>query len=255
MNKVLIITKYTFLEILKSKIVFYVGLSGVMLSLVTFIAQEFTYGVPTKIVMDFGLGLSSLSSIGVAIFLGVSLLSREIEQRTVYMVLARPVTRSQFLIGRILGLMVIQLINTILLGGVTLTLFVLMGGKLTPIIFWANLFIFLESVLILQVVILFSLISNPILAVINSLVLLVCGHFVNDSLLTTFAQSHGSVKLILDAYVWIFPAFYKLNLKDYVLYQNTCSTEVLLWGLAYCICYSLFLMGISNIIFINKNID
>lgn len=255
MDKIFTIARYTFLEIFKSKIFYFVVFSGLCLAVLTLIAREFTYGVPEKIVIDFGFGLSSLSSIGISIFLGVSLLAKEMEQRTIYMVLARPVTRTQFLVGRILGLVFIQLLNMLLLGSIISSLYLFLGGKFAPILIWTNIFIFLESVLVLLLVIFLSLICNQILSVINALVIICCGHFVNDALLTTFADNNDWVKALLKSYSMIFPAFYKLNLKDYVLYQNNCSTEVLFNGLFYCLSYSIFLILLSNFVFLKRNID
>ena len=74
----------------------------------TYVATEFTYGVPERVALDFGLGMLSLSSLSISLFLGVSLLSKEIESRTVYMVISRPVPRFAFIIGKILGLSGIQ---------------------------------------------------------------------------------------------------------------------------------------------------
>lgn len=255
MNKIITIAKYTFLEIFKSKIFYYVVLSAACLAVLTLVAKEFTYGVPEKIVIDFGFGLSSLSSIGVSIFLGVSLLSREMEQRTIYMVLARPVTRTQFLIGRILGLVMIQFINMVLLGIVICSLFLFLDGQFSSILIWTNVFIFLESVVVLLLVIFLSLICNPTLSVINALIIICCGHFVNDALLTTFAKNHDFLRLLLKSYSLVFPAFYKLNLKDYVLYQNTLSLETIFHGLCYGAAYTLFLVFLTNLVFFKKNID
>src|SRR4051812_6786124 len=103
MNKTFIISYYTFKEILKSKILVNVFFVGLALMGITYVATEFTYGVPEKIAIDFGLGTLSFSSLGISLFLGVGLLSKEIESRTLYMVISRSVPRYAFILGKIAG--------------------------------------------------------------------------------------------------------------------------------------------------------
>ena len=62
----------------------------------TYVATEFTYGVPEKIALDFGMGMMSLSSVAIAIFFGSVILAKDIETRTIYMVISRPLSRYSF---------------------------------------------------------------------------------------------------------------------------------------------------------------
>ena len=98
LEKIYHIAKYTFVEIYKGKILYNVLLIGIGLILLTYVASEFTYGVPSRVALDFGLGTLYLSSVGIALFLGATLISKELENRTVYMILSRPLKRSSFLL-------------------------------------------------------------------------------------------------------------------------------------------------------------
>ena len=110
-DKIKIIAFYTFKEIFKSKILLNVFFAGLGLMVLTYVATEFTYGVPQRVSLDIGLGMLSISSLAISLFLGVGLLSKEIDSRTVYMVIARPVHRSSFIVGKLIGLMGIQALN------------------------------------------------------------------------------------------------------------------------------------------------
>ena len=101
LRKLYVIAYYTFREILKSNILVNVAILGLGLMLVTYVAFSFTYGEASRVALDFGLGMLSLSSVGIAIFIGVGLLSKEIENRTVYMIISRPVPRYIFILGKI----------------------------------------------------------------------------------------------------------------------------------------------------------
>ena len=102
MIKSLIVAKYTFKELLKSKIVVASLWLGFSVLILTYVTSEYSYGNPAKVAIDFGLGASSLVCLAISIFMGVSLISDEIESRTIYLSLSRPISRSNFLIGKIL---------------------------------------------------------------------------------------------------------------------------------------------------------
>lgn len=254
-QKTLTIAHYTFKEIWKSKILLNVFFVGLALMVVTYVATEFTYGVPERVALDFGLGMLSLSTLGVSLFLGVGLLSKEIESRTVYMVISRPVPRYSFILGKLIGLMGIQALNVIILSVMTMTATYFLGGKLNGLILWAVGFIFLESLMLLLVVVLLSLMANNILSVLFSLVLLLLGHAIRDTQEISFIKTNPLVTKILDLYHFALPAFYKLNLKDFVIYKNELPLSFLVSSLAYGLIYSGFLLCIVVYLFQRKNLD
>jgi ABC-type transport system involved in multi-copper enzyme maturation permease subunit len=249
------IAYYTFREIFKSRIILNVVFLGIALGGISYIASEFTFGVPGRIALDFGLGTLHITSNIVALFLGVGLVSQEIESRTVYMILSRPVSRSTFILGRIAGMLWIQFLNFIILGGLSLSIYFFYGGSFSGIIFWAFLFTFIESLLVLLLAILFSLLVNKIIAVSNTIILLLCGHILNETKLISFLQSYPLFKFILNFFSFIFPNFYKLNLRDFVLYDQVIPNQYILMTFAYSITYSLFLVGLTCYIFSKKNLD
>lgn len=254
-NKVFTIAYFTFKEILKSKILVSVFFAGLGLMLVTYIATEFTYGVPERVALDFGLGMLSISSLAISLFLGVTLLSKEIDSRTVYMIISRPVPRYAFILGKLCGLLGIQFLNVLLLSIMTLTSVYLLGGELSPLIYWAIGFILLESLLLLLVVVFISLIANNILSALLSLVVLVLGHAVKETQNVSFVKNREGLNFILEVYHFVLPGFYKLNLKDFILYNTTLPTSYLLSSLFYGIAYSGFLLVLILFVFNRKNLD
>jgi ABC-2 type transport system permease protein len=254
-QKIRIIAFYTFKELLKTKILLNVFFSGLGLMVVTFVATEFTYGVPERVTLDFGLGMLSLSSLAISLFLGVGLLSKEIDSRTVYMVIARPVPRYAFILGKLIGLMGIQLVNVILLSLMTLTITIMLGGEINSLMVWSIGFIFLESVMLLFVVVLMSLLANNILSSLISIVILLLGHAVKETQNVTFVKNNPFLKTVLETYHFVLPGFYKLNLKDFILYKVSLPFEYLFSSLIYGLCYSGFLLMMIIFIFNRKNID
>ena len=254
-DKIRVVARYTFQEIWKSKILLNVFFIGLGLILVTFVATEFTYGVPERVALDFGLGMLSLSSLGISLFLGVNLLSKEIDSRTVYMVISRPVPRYAFILGKIIGLMGIQLLNVLILSLMTLGATYFLGGKISPLIIWAIGFTFLESLLLLLLVVFVSLMANTVLTVLLSMIVLLMGHAIKETQNTFIAKTNPLVGGLLEVYHFVLPGFYKLNLKDFVIYNSTLPASYLYSSLAYGIFYSCFLLLLIVILFNKKNLD
>ena len=177
MKNIFTVSKYTFVEVYKSKILLNIILLGFALILISYIASEFSHGAQARIALDFGIGSMYLVVIGMSIFIGVSLLSNEVENRTAYMILSRPIKRWHFLTGKFLGMSSILFINVFLLGIIILAFFYFLGGSISALMWWALFFSLLESQIILLVVIFFSLIrdaataySTPSKCIIGSLI-------------------------------------------------------------------------------------
>jgi ABC-2 type transport system permease protein len=254
-EKIFTIAKYTLMEILKSKILYITMIIGLILVLITYIATEFTYGVPEKVALDFGLGMLSLSSIAISIFMGATLLPNEIESRTVYMVISRPVPRWVFITGKILGLMGVLVVNFLILTFMTLICTLLLGGVIGQVIIMATLFILVECVLLLLLVVFFSLFTNSILSSSISVVILLLGHAVKETQQISFVSNREVLGKILSFYHLILPGFYKLNLKDFVIYHQSIDPSYLLGSFLYGISYSAFLFLMIIYLFNRKNLD
>lgn len=254
-KKILTISKFTVKEVVQSKILFNVIFLGLFLLLVTAIAFKFTYGSPSRVALDFGLGTLSLSAIGISLFMGIGLISNELESRTIYMILSRPVKRSSFIIGKYLGLSLVVLLNIVILASLTLSVFVYTGGVINFLIIFSLVYILAEALLMLSLVGVLSLITNKVMTVILSLTIYIVGHAIAAAKTTTLVKITPALAKLLDFYHFVLPGFYKLNLKDLVLYDQKVSDYYIYGNLLYACLYILFLTLLSIFIFNRKNLD
>jgi ABC-type transport system involved in multi-copper enzyme maturation permease subunit len=255
MKNIITVSKFTFIEVYRSKIMMGLFFMAIGLLLITYVASEFAYGAPAKVALDVGLGFLSLSNLAIAIFVGANLLSKEIDQRTLYMILSRPISRASFLIGKTLGLSVIFLMNTTILAVLTLGMYKLLGGHFEALIIWSAFFSFLEAVLVLLFAVYFSLITNTTMAVIYSVVLYIIGQAINEASGLIFAKSNAFFSKILSFATIIIPRFYQLNLKEYLLYRQDISINYLLGVVGYTVCYIAFMYFLISYVFNRKNLD
>lgn len=254
-NKVKTISFYTAKEAIKSKVLVNTLLLGIGLFVLTYVAYSFTYGEPARVALDFGMGALSLSSVGIAIFMGSALITDEIKNRTVYLIISRPISRYSFILGKILGLGIVLLLNILILSLITLSLYFIIGGEYQGLISWAILFTCIEAILVLLVVTLLSLLTNKVLSVILTIVLYIVGHSIDGVKMLTFIKLRPALGGVLELYQYLLPGFYKLNLKQHLLYKQTIGNDYLYTSLLYGITYGLCLICLTMYIFNKKNLD
>lgn len=253
--KILLVAKYSFLEIFKSKIMMSTLLLGMAIIVLSAVASEFTYGVPAKIALDMGLGLMTLSSVGISIFMGSALIYNEIENRTLYMVLSRDIKRWEYLLGRMLGMSLILFLSTGFLGMVALICFKLYAGVVTGLVIWSILFVLFESLITLFIVVLCSLITNKTMAVIYTLGIFITGHAMSSSLELGFVIRRPFLHKIITTFTFILPDFSRLNIKNYVLYSHSLPKDLLYNNLFYTLFYLFAMVLIVAFVFNKKDLD
>lgn len=255
MKAILTVTKFTFIEVYRSKVLVSLLLIAMGLVVVTYVASEVAFGAPAKVALDFGLGLMSLSNVAIAIFIGATLLNKEIEQKTLYMILSRPLSRASFLIGKTLGLSAILLMNSFLLILMCVGMYLFLGGQYQSLIGWCAVFSFLEAVLVLLFAVYFSLVTNTTMSVIYSIAVYVVGHAISSVGENIFAKSNVFFSSVLKVSMIVIPHFYELNLKDFVLYRQDITLHYLLSVVLYSFIYMGFMYCLISYVFNRKNLD
>ena len=255
MKNITTIARFTFIEVYRSKIMISLAILGFALIVLCYVASEFAYGAPAKIALDVGLGILSLSNVIIAVLIGATLLTREIEQKTLYMVLSKPISRAAFLFGKILGLSTILIINSIVLGSLSMILYKIYGGEFQQLVIWAIYFSFLEAFTLLLFAVLFSLMTNTTLSVIYSIGIFIVGHALNETSKLLFTKISVLFSTIVKICFVVIPNFYRLNLKDFVIYQQTVSTHYLVTTHLYLALYLTALLTALYYVFSVKNLD
>jgi ABC-type transport system involved in multi-copper enzyme maturation permease subunit len=217
---------------------------------------ELSGGQEAKIIVDLGLSATLLFGVFIAIFVGVGLVYKEIEKRTLYAILSKPVGRGQFLFGKYAGLCLTLLVNVLVMGaGVSLSLaYVAKGWHPLILSIWpAIALIYLELALLTGVALLFSSFSSPALSALLTFMVFVIGHLSAD--LKSFASSLGGVTAR-----WFFNALYYLlpNLSHYsfitpAAHGQTPSTAAFALALLYACVYVAVLLSAATLIFNQRN--
>src|SRR5947209_15453568 len=117
------ITRNAFREAVRDRVLYNLVLFVLLLTAGAIFLGELSAAQETKIIIDMGLSAMLLFGAFISIFVGVGLVYKEIERRTIYAIFAKPVGRGEFLVGKYLGLCLTLFVNVLVMGiGVTLAL-------------------------------------------------------------------------------------------------------------------------------------
>ncbi len=207
------IARNAFREAVRDRVLYNLVLFVLLLTGASVFIGELSGGQERKVIVDLGLSAMLLFGVFIAIFVGVGLVYKEIERRTIYAVFSKPVGRGEFLVGKYLGLCLTLLVNVLVMGvGVSLALLYVSHGwdPLIPTIWPAVLMIYMELMLLTATALLFSSFSSPALSALLTFMVFIIGHFSAD--LKSLAASLGG-----SAARWLFTGLYYLlpNLSNY----------------------------------------
>ncbi len=225
----------TFREVLRRKVQVNLLLFGAVLIAGSFLVSELTIGEMHRILADLGLSAMQLIGTLVAVFVGSSLVAGDVERRVLYPLIAKPVSRTQYLLGRYLGLAAALIVNLAVMAAVLAAVLVLESRSLRPLDASLAAAAALQGVQFLAVgavAVLFSAITTTTLAATFSLAIAVAGQLTNQMR----ALWQGPATWLPRALWYLLPNLGALNANDAVIYRTPppASTWVAaLYGLLY----------------------
>ena len=152
------------------------------------------------------------------------------------------------------GTSAVLFLNSIILSFFTLSVYLLLGGEINSLIIWTILFIFLEALVFLMVVILLSLLTNVTMTIIYGLVIYVSGHALSSTMMNKFVENSDLLSFLISLFSWILPNFSRLNIKDYVLYEQTLDQSFLIGSSLYAVAYFVLMFVFSSLVFKRKDL-
>jgi ABC-type transport system involved in multi-copper enzyme maturation permease subunit len=243
----------TFREAIRDRILYLLLVFALIVIGVSRLLSLLTVGNEEKIIKDVGLSAISLFGVLTAVFVGVSLVFKEIERRTVYTLLANPVRRWQFVAGKFLGLLAVLALNVALMSTALFGILLLRGEPpwaLVP----AVALILVELTVITAFALLFSSITNPILAALMTFAAYVAGHL-SWSLLLLRAKLTGLAGTLCDLAYWVLPNLERLNIKSEIVHDVPLSPGFVTLGLIYGLSYALVVLALACLAFERKEFN
>jgi ABC-type transport system involved in multi-copper enzyme maturation permease subunit len=255
MSRISAIASNTFREAVRDRVLYNLIIFAFLMIGASLLLGQITIAVQRQLLINLGLTAISIFGVLIAIFIGIGLVFKEIDKRTLYTVLTRPVQRWEFILGKFLGLLGTLVTNTALMtAGFFLALLYLMRG-LEPsdaFILVAIYFILLQLMIVTSVALLFSSFSTPIESAVLSFAIFVVGSFSED--LRAFAESaQGLTHYLAIGTAYLVPNFSALNVISQVAHGNPVSGHLVLLNSVYALTYAGAAVCAASIIFQNRN--
>jgi len=211
-----------FREIIRDRVLYLIGFFALVLIAAAVLIPEIAAGSEDKIITDIGLAAINLFGLVVTIFVGTALINKEIEKRTIYVLIAKPVSRAEFIVGKHLGL---SAVLAVLLASMTAILLTVLSVQHIPYpvnsILLTVLFQFLELSLIAGVAILFGVFTSSLIAMMLTLAVYLMGNFSRDIVsLGNLAENPGIRQMTQNLYL-VLPDLSRFNLKNEAIYGMT----------------------------------
>jgi ABC-type transport system involved in multi-copper enzyme maturation permease subunit len=247
--KIRAIALNTFKEAIRDRILYLLLFFAAVCIIFSRILALLTVGDRAKIITDVGLASLSLFGALMAILIGTGLVYKEIDKRTIYTLLSKPIQRYQFLLGKYLGLLLTLFVMLALMAVIFLVLILLHRYPVEGSFFIAILFIFLELCLITAVAMLFSCFSTPILSTLFSLSFYLIGHLSwgLEALLEKIPQ--GGVKTLARILYTFLPDLENFNFKTEVVHHLPIPPNIFLYSSLYGLFYTVFILALAMMVF------
>jgi ABC-type transport system involved in multi-copper enzyme maturation permease subunit len=246
----------TFREAVRDRVLYNLIAFALLLSGAAILVGQISIDIERLVVVNLGLTAVSLFGVVIAIFIGIGLVSKEIEKRTLYTVLSRPVRRWEFVVGKFFGLTGTLVVNTFFMAiGVFLAL-LYVAHKFEKTDGWvlvALYFIVLQFLIVCALALFFSSFSTPLMSAVFAFALFVIGSLSED--LRNFARiAHGLGGWIAAAIAYLVPNFSALNVINRVAHGEAIAGQLILYNSLYALLYSAMAIAGAVLIFQRRNL-
>ena len=240
-----------FREAIRDRVLYNLIFFALMMIGAAILVGQISIGIERLIIVNLGLSAISIIGLIMAIFIGVGLVYKEIEKRTLYSLLAKPVRRWEFLVGKYAGLLLTLLVNTALMTlGLAAALFYITRHfeRSDVSILVAVYFILLELALVTALALFFSCFSSPMLSTLFTLGIYVTGVFAQDIRDFGLVTKNPAVLAITRVLYYLLPNFHNFNAIAAAAYGDKIPTTLIAQNTLYALLYvSLILLGASAV--------
>ena len=243
----------TFREAIRDRVLYLLLFFALVMIFTSRIASLLTVGEESKIIIDIGLSAISFFGVLMAVLIGITLVSREIEKKTIHNILSKPIRRYQFLLGKYGGLLLTILIMDIIMTlGLLLTLYFKSGRFEFSLLLAMGLF-FCELLIITAFAIFFSTFTTPILSSVFTLAVYVVGHLSWNLLALKERIASFWGKALCTLLYYLLPNLENFNIKNEVVHQLSVGWKTIFLVIGYGISYSVVILLLATLIVQRKD--
>ncbi len=252
-----IVAVNTFREAVRDRVLYNLIFFALLMIAAAVLVGGISIGIERDVIVNLGLTAISLFGIIMAIFIGVGLVYKEIEKRTLYSLLAKPVRRWEFLVGKFGGLLLTLVVNTILMtvGLAVALLYVAHKFERSDLtILIAIYFVLLELALITALALFFSCFSSPMLSTLYTLGIYVAGVFAPDIRDIGLFTTNPALKTAAKCFYYVLPNFHNFNIIAAAAHRESIPHALIWQNTLYALLYSALLLLAASAVFSGRDL-
>lgn len=257
--QIALIARNTFRESVRDRVLYNLIVFALLMTVASLFIGELAIGNETKIIIDLGLSAMRFFGMLIAIFIGIQLVFKEIERKTIYSVLSKPVLRTEFILGKFGGLALTLAVNSsVMLLGLVVALVYLTRPwaasasqtvEVLGPVFPAAFLIFLELLVVTAIALMFSTVTSPALAAALSFLVYVIGNFSVNFREMAETSASSTKSAILFGLYYALPNLSNFNRIESAAHGLMIPSEHLLRTLLYAALYCALLLAIAVAVF------
>jgi ABC-type transport system involved in multi-copper enzyme maturation permease subunit len=266
MSAIVTIAVNGFRESVRDKVLYNLVLFAILLIGASYLIGQLTAGQDIKIIKDLGLAATSFFGLFIAVFIGIALVAKEVERRSVYSLLSKPIHRYQLVIGKYAGLLVTLTVNVAIM---TASLYAVLAymrwgvdpaieaawdaRALDPALLEAIVLILLELMVVTAIALCFSTFSTPILSAAFTFGLTIAGHYSTDLRNFQDVVDSPTAQRIARAVYWVLPNFAQFDVKSQVVHGQRVGASYVGIVALYAALYIAMLLIIATLVFSRRD--
>ncbi|HMD42865.1 MAG TPA: ABC transporter permease [Candidatus Acidoferrum sp.] len=257
MKNVLIVATNTFREAVRDRVLYNLVFFALLMMVAAILVGQISIDIEKSVIISLGLTAISVIGLFIAVFIGVGLVSKEMDKRTLYALLAKPLERWEFLLGKYCGLLMTLSVNT---AAMALGLYAALWTVKHPLagadayVLVAVYLILLKLALIVALAMLFSCFTTPFLAILFTAGIYVAGVFAADLRQLKVVKLEAATVKMLRVISYVLPNFENFNVMGAVAHGRPVP-GLLVWNATlYAILYGAIVLAIASAVFSRRNL-
>lgn len=254
MRAVRAIAVNTFREAIRDRILYlFVGFAVVMV-FSTKLFGMLTVGDETKIVKDIGLAAMQFFSMLIAVMMSMLLISREVDSRTVFNIISKPVARWQFILGKYLGLLAVVAANLLFITVVLLVMVLVYTTQFDLMLVFGAAMTMLEMAVLAAFATLFAVVTRPILGSLMTLAVFVVGHTSEDLWMLTRQLPGELTRAVIAVVYYLTPNLQRFNFRTEIVHGLPIAPAAIGLAVVYALAFTVVALVLASLRFRNKDL-
>lgn len=249
-GRILTIATNVFREVIRDRILYLIGFYALAMAAAARLLPEIAASTEHKMLLDLGLAAMSILGLVIAVFVGTGLVNKEIEKRTVFVLIAKPVSRTEFIIGKHWGLSAVLAVLVAAMSAIDIAVLTVAQVAFSiPNLLIAATFLFLQLSLITAIAIAFGVFTSSLLATLFTFAVFLMGNLSQDIVKFGKLTKNPQLEAITQGLYLIVPDLSRLDLKNQAVYNLIPSPEILLGNVGYAALYIVLALAIASLVF------